>query len=388
MKDRKIRILHLIESDGVYGAEKVVLHLCQETLRDTDFEPLVGCIVGDTGRLSALAQASRFKQVPAIDLRLDKRRMLSDLPRLYRTIASLRPQVVHAHGYKASLLAGLLRPFIGAAVLPTCHLRFTGETSSLTTRLLMRAEVRYYRWLPYVVAVSSPIRDFILASGVPPQRVVVIPNGVELSDDGTFQAETRARVRADLDIASDTFVILNVARLTEQKAQRDILLACRRLLDAGHDCTALIVGEGELRSTLQESILAMGLGQRVRLLGFRSDIPALMAAADLFVLPSLDEGMPMSLLEAMAARLPIVATPVGAIPDVIEHQKDGLLVPVGHPDTLADAIDRCLTDVGLRKRLADAAHAKLVSHYSSRAMFRRYRELYRALAGNDTSGCS
>jgi glycosyltransferase involved in cell wall biosynthesis len=387
MKDRRIRILHLIESDGIYGAEKVVLHLCQETLCDAELEPLVGCIVGDTERPSALAQASRVMQVPAVDLRLDKRRMLYDLPRLYRTIASLRPQVVHAHGYKASLLAGLLRPFIGAAVLPTCHLRFTGETTSLTTRLLMRAEVRYYRWLPYVVAVSSPIRDFVVASGVLPQHVVVIPNGIDLPDEKAPQAETRGRIRAELGIASDTFLILNVARLTEQKAQRDIVLACRRLLDVAHDCTALIVGEGELRSTLQESILAMGLEQRVRLLGFRSDIRALMAAADLFVLPSLDEGMPMSLLEAMAARLPIVATPVGAIPDVIEYEKDGLIVPVGHPNALADAIGRCVTDSSLRERLADAAHAKLVSHYSSQAMFRRYRELYRALAGNDSSRC-
>jgi glycosyltransferase involved in cell wall biosynthesis len=173
--------------------------------------------------------------------------------------------------------------------------------------------------------------------------------------------------------------VLNVARLTQQKAQRDLVAAATLIKKVRRDVQILIVGEGELRQALQQQIEAENVEDSVNLLGFRSDVHELLRQADVFVLPSLDEGMPISLLEAVACRVPAIVTPVGDIPKLIDDGQTGVVVNAGDPGALARAILLLADDVEMRRRLAETAWLRLRDLYSSAQMFRRYDAVYRTV---------
>jgi glycosyltransferase involved in cell wall biosynthesis len=172
------------------------------------------------------------------------------------------------------------------------------------------------------------------------------------------------------------YVLINVARLSEQKAQENIIRAACDLKKKGKKITVQIVGEGPLRPQLERLIAESNLREEVRLLGFRDDIGGLLRAADLFVLPSHDEGLPMSLLEAMSYKVPVIVTPVGEIPKIIRHGATGVVVPVNDAAALAEAIAWSMDNRELLAGMADKAYGLLVEKYSSRSMKQGYEKIY------------
>jgi glycosyltransferase involved in cell wall biosynthesis len=378
-RERK-RILHLIDSEGVYGAERVILNLSREMFRAARYDPVVGCIVRRAHEPNDLHQAAVAQGLETVKIPIDNALLARDLRRAAGQIRKLGIDLIHSHGYKPSVFGFVIRRLAGVPILATCHLWFEPTKGPLKMRAMIRLEKRLYRFFPAVVAVSEPIRQVLIQSGVAPARVHVIKNGVDISDS-VVSADMRVALRRELGLDPGGFCVLNAGRLTRQKAQGVIIAAAAVLKRAGARCRFLIVGEGRLREELLDLIRVMDVTDDVHLLGFRADMAALLDVADVFVLPSFDEGMPVSLLEAAAAGVPVVATPVGDVPRLIEHEVTGLLVPVGDDAALAAAIVRLRGDQGLGQRLAMAARSAMVRSYSSSAMNEQYMMVYETILG-------
>jgi glycosyltransferase involved in cell wall biosynthesis len=226
------------------------------------------------------------------------------------------------------------------------------------------------------IAVSDDVAASIRSAYHPPrQRLAVIPNGVDVDRYG--DDVDRPAVRAGVGIGADDVMAIVVAKLMTQKGHAVLIDALATLRDRLPRLHLLLVGEGSLRPELEASVRDRGLAKRVTFAGNRADIPELLAASDVFVLPSLWEGLPMALLEAMASRLPVVATSVSGTRQVVVDDESGLLVPPGNSDALAAAIERVVTEPKLAESLGHAARRRVEDWYSARAQARHHAELYR-----------
>jgi glycosyltransferase involved in cell wall biosynthesis len=193
-------------------------------------------------------------------------------------------------------------------------------------------------------------RELLATGYFHPKRVRIIANGVAITPE---DPAVRARVRSEFRLGDEP-VLLATSRLHPTKGHRDLLAAVAQLRQTSPRVRLLLVGDGVERPHLEEQARGLGLGDAVRFTGFRDDVTALLQAADLFVLPSLREGMPNAALEAMAAGLPIVACAVDGVPEAVADGETGLLVPPGSPDALADALGRLLADRARAERLGRA----------------------------------
>jgi glycosyltransferase involved in cell wall biosynthesis len=375
--------LHFLDSGGVYGAERVILNLSREMLRSDRFEPVVGCIVRHSEDRSDLYDAAEALGVEAVKVPIANGLLFRDLPRTVRLLRSLRIGLIHSHGYKPSVYGFVVRILGGIPILATCHLWFEPSKGPLKMRVMVWIEKRIYRWFPVVVAVSEPIREVLIRHGILRERTVVICNGVEPQKPVPSSLQV-VDLRRELGLTDGDFCVLTAGRLTRQKAQWLLVEAAAILKSAGGGVHFLIVGEGELVDELRAAIQKHDVADCVSLLGFRRDMPRLLAAADAFALPSLDEGMPMSLLEAAAARVPAIATPVGDVPKLIEHERTGLLVPLENALALAKSVARLRDDRAFAHDLANAAYAKMVGKYSSDAMCARYMDVYAGILAEKT----
>ena len=374
-----MRVLHLLESGGLYGAERVVLNLSEAMRAAGAFEPVVGCIVQRPGEPCALYDEAVRRGFAAEKVLLRNLGLALDAPAAARRWARLGIGLVHSHGYKATVFGSAVRALRPLPMTATCHLWFIGPRTPLKMRAMVAAELRLYRRFRTVVAVSGEIRDVLVRAGVSADRVRVIANGIPLGAPAPAAADREA-LRAALGAGPGTFLVLNAGRLTAQKDQASLLRAVGDAPLDGRPLRCVVAGEGELREVLGGEIEGRGWSGRAALLGFRDDVQALLGAADVFALPSLDEGMPMILLEAAAAGLPIVATPVGDIPTLLRHGHNALLVPAGDVTALREALLRLRDEPGLAARLGDAARHDVRDRHSSEAMYERYAEVYRAHA--------
>lgn len=376
MDGKKTRVLHLLESGGLYGAERVVLNLAEPMRRDGEFEPVIGCIVQSEDESSALFDEACRRGLAAERLLLRNPRLAIDVPLAARRLRRLGIDLVHSHGYKATVYGSFLRALRPLPMTATCHLWFVRPESPAKMKAMVALEMRLYRRFRTVVAVSDEIRQVLVRTGVSPGRVRVIPNGIPL-DAPVLAPEDRGRLRASLGAGPDTFLVFNAGRLTAQKDQATLVRAVGALAADGRPVHCAVAGDGELRITLQSLIDANGWGGLVRLLGYRDDMSDLLQAADAFALPSLDEGMPMILLETAAAGTPIIATPVGDVPTLIADGRTGLLVTPGDAAALATALRRLRDDPALAARLRRSARDEVCREHSSAAMYTRYAEVYR-----------
>jgi glycosyltransferase involved in cell wall biosynthesis len=226
------------------------------------------------------------------------------------------------------------------------------------------------------MAVSREVQArYVRDLRVPERKLTVVPNGIAVSP--TVRAPDPA-LRAELVKGRPDYVVLTPARLHEQKGHTYLLEAAAQVPDA----TFVLAGDGPLRARLEARARELGVAERCVFLGHRSDIPELLAVADLFVLPSLYEGLPVSVLEAMAARRPVVATAIGGTDEAVTHELTGLLVPPSDPGALASAIRRLRSDPALAGRLAAAGRERVEGEFSSLATAGGVMRIYDELIGH------
>lgn len=298
---------------------------------------------------------------------LDRRRNAANWPQFVWQLRRSTPDIFHAHltwplaCTEAILLARFARvPVVTATMQLFWDLPYNAFMR-LKRRLVSAAVDRY-------IAVSDENADRMRSTfGLRPGMIQTIPNAVDLS-----HFDTSGGPRSEDGSDEGRPVVLTIARLAEQKGIRYLLDAASSVPEADF----LIAGDGPDRQALESRAHQLGLAERVRFLGFRDDIPGLLAACDVFVLPSLYEGFPLSILEALGVGKPVVASAVGGIPEVIQDGRTGLLVPAGDPGALADAIRRILNDSADARAMARAGQELVRENYSVEAMVRTVSTLY------------
>jgi glycosyltransferase involved in cell wall biosynthesis len=357
------RLAHLIETDGPGGAERMLASLASE-LQGAGYPGIAFVPARLEGWLEA--ELAGFG-VPIEYIRLDR----PFSPRFARDLASAfrRHNVALAHSHEFTMA------FYGAwaarlARVP--HVITMHGSRYYAGRWRRRLALRWAaRSSVAVTAVSRALaeslqRDLWLGRG----KVTVVPNGIRP------RRAARNGVRDQLGLRPGDHLLLAVGNLYPVKGHRDLVAAVGHLAARHPSLHLAIAGRGELADALSRDARERRVGDRVHLLGLRSDIAELLASADAFVLPSLSEGLPLALLEAMFAGLPIVATRVGEVPAALADGGAGLLVEPGRPDELAGAIERLLSDAELARTLGTRAHARALAEFDVAKMAARYESLY------------
>ena len=288
-----------------------------------------------------------------------------------------RFDLIHSHGYRADLIGLVAAKRFGLPLVSTCH-GFISTDSHLS--FYRHLDIFLLRYFTRVIAVSGRMKDDLIGRGVAAAKIDVITNAV--ADVATpHQANSRKETRSRLGIGNEEFVFGFVGRLSEEKGVEQLVEAARGLAAGTRACRLLIVGDGPRRAPLERTVRDLGLSSRVDFVGFQSDTSAWYPAMDAFVLPSLTEGTPMALLEAMAHGLPVIATAVGGVPAMLSDQDNGLLVPPADPEMLLAAMQAVAADAGLRARLSDGAIRSVREAHGVGTWIDRIRDLYMATAG-------
>lgn len=292
--------------------------------------------------------------------------------RLLDSFRREKVDVVHTHLFGADLHAGLAARFAGLPALMTVH---SDRHDNWRQRLLAGL---VFRGFDRIVAVGGRVADGLTFSwpSVGP-KLRIIHNGVE---DPAGAGVPSVPLRTLLNISPGEILIGTVGRLAPEKGHIDLVRAFRIALAREKSLRLVIVGEGPMRGPIEEEVASAGLMGRVHLPGSLLHTSSLISAFDLFVLPSLREGLPLSLLEAMTAGLPCIATPVGSVGEVIEDGVTGRLVSPGDPQGIADAILKLLASPGERAQLAARARELALRDYSASRMVAAYERLYEDLA--------
>jgi glycosyltransferase involved in cell wall biosynthesis len=311
------------------------------------------------------------------------------LLRLYREFRALRPAIVHTHMAKAGMLGRVAAAAYNltrgaeprAKVIHTYHGHvLDGYFSRAATALFIGIERMLARISDRIIAISPAIRGELLTTyriGRADQYEVV-PLGFDLAPFAAVDDRARQEARRALGIPAEALVISTVGRLTAIKQHRLFLDTVKRVVDAEPRAIALIAGDGELRGDLEAHAAALGISDRVRMLGWRRDLATIYAATDVFLLTSRNEGTPVALIEAMATGVPGVSTDVGGVGDVMGGDT-GRMAPFGDAAGLASAIVELLSDPALRAQLGARARARVLEHYDLGRLVGDIAALYRTL---------
>jgi glycosyltransferase involved in cell wall biosynthesis len=364
-------VLYVIGSLPPNGAERVLLDLVRHLDR-ARFRPVVCCLHAGGPLLPAFEAAG----AKVVVLGKRSRWEVSILAKLRRVIAEEGPALIHTHLFPADAWGRAAALLAGVPAVSTAHSSdpWRGWHQRLADGILSRLTER-------VVAVSEGVaRSRRERERVPAATLTTIPNGIDLD---RFDARRDVGpLRAALGLPDGVRTVGIVGRLHPAKGHPELFEAVRQLLEGGLRLAVLAVGDGELRGELEGLARRLGLEGAVRFLGRRDDVAELLNVLDVYAMPSRWEGLPISLLEAMAASRPIVASAVGGIPEVITHGETGLLVPPGDPHALAAAVRRLLEAPEEARRMGEAARRAVRARFDVATMARRYEGLYEeVLAG-------
>lgn len=364
---RKIRVLYVVTTLGRGGVQEYIRQLASRLDRDR-FDLAVAYGEPRHHETSLRELGVRLFPVPLVK----PVSPLRDLRCLFTLIALLRRErfdLVHTHMTKASLLGRLAGRLTGCrAVVMTAH-GYSGLLDYYFSSAAARAAFRRLESFlnrtctDRIVLLTESDRRAVTERGiVPPEKVRLIHNGVDFAD--VEAPEAGDALRREMNIPSHAQIVLFIGRLARQKSPETLVAAAAMVVKRNDRVRFLLAGDGPKAGLLAEQIAAGGLAGHVRLLGVRSDVPALLQAADCFVLPSLYEGMPLSLLEAMAAGLPVVASRIPGNEDLVVEGETGLLVPFGDADALGEAILGLLEDPGQAGACGEAGRRRAREHFS------------------------
>jgi glycosyltransferase involved in cell wall biosynthesis len=370
-----INILQLHSSAGMYGAESVILSL-GSTLGDEGYHPIVGSIESDLENPSAFAAACIGAGLDTELIHSGRRISPGAIVDLARLIRRRDVRLLHSHSYKATIFGYFAARLAGIPLIETNHLYPPMPLDNRKLQIYARIGAFFLRFADRTVAVSQKIRTTLAAHGVSAQKIDVIENGIDFERCRAAAAEDRSALRKRLGIEEDRFIIGGIGRLTQQKGFEYLLEAVPEICRMHEKAFFIIAGDGPLMGVLKHQALSLRIGDRIRFLGFRPDVLNILALMEIFVMPSLDEGLPMAMLEAMAIGVPAVLTRVGEIPHVVQDGRNGFLVEPRDSAGLADGILRLIGDPMLRKRLKENGLQTVMTGYTDRAMSRRYRCIY------------
>lgn len=366
----KMRVLHVVPHLTPYGLENTVAYLACESDRRR-FEPAVISLysASDGGLEDRLVNSGvpvfHLGKKPGFDARM--------YARFARVLREFRPDVVHSHNY---VLRYTYLPALWHRVRVQVHTVQNVAQKEVDAVGRALQQIAFRRGVA-PVAIAHEVAATIRALYGVPERAL-IPNAIDVRRYRT-DPQCGKQWREQEGFAPGDFLCLCVGRLAQQKDHATLLQAFAAGPAKNPRARLLLAGEGPLRNEIEQQIETLGLGGSVRLLGRRTDIPEMLAAADLFVLASRWEGNPLAVMEAMSAGVPVIATKVGGVPELVGDGETGLLVSPGDPAALAAAICRLLDDRATRAGMGRAAIEKAERDFDARVMVRSYEHLYERL---------
>lgn len=370
----RLHVLHIRDSGGIFGGERAILTLAKNL--DTKlFDLTLLCMRRGDGRSDpfiSLAQRLGVR-VQALDVR--GRLDMAALRRLRGFIRANGVSIVHTHDFKSNFYGAWATMNLGVKRVATAH----GSTrDSLAKKAyLFLDEHLAYRCFHRIIAVSHDLKDRLAALGGIEGKLAVIPNGLDPDLLGVTHASDETPLDLPATPGTKTFSV--VGRLFPDKGQAVFVQAFSRIVHEFPDAAGIIAGDGPDRHALETLISSMGLKERVRCCGVRSNIREVYDATDFLVIPSFTEGLPYALLEAMALGIPVLATSVGDIPKIVRNGATGYLVPPGDAGAMAGRMKDLLENPSVARAMAKAGKKFVDETCSARAMANRTEDLYRSL---------
>jgi len=364
----KTKVLQLIETSGPGGAETMLINLVRE-LSKGRYDPII-CL-RKSGWLCDQLQKHGFETVI---ISQDGYVNSAWFRQLRKIIHAEQIDVIHAHEFAMNAYGSVLSGLTGVAVITTVH----GKSyyhEKWRRRLAYRTIAKWSK----MVAVSDDIRNFLITQvGIKKNNVLTIHNGID-----TKAYIGRSHVERAHQNGRTEYVIGAVGSLYPVKGHTYLLQALAIVLKTQPEVVCRIAGQGHLLPQLEAEAGDLGIANQITFLGLRDDIPEVLRNIDVFVLPSLSEGLPLSVLEAMAAGKPVIATDVGGVSEVLQDQITGFMVPAKDPKALAARILQLMADRTIAERFGRAGREKIEQEFSLETMTKRYEALYdQALTGS------
>lgn len=369
-----MKILHVISSGGMYGAEAVILDLARG-LSDRGHTSMLGVFTSVPNEETEFRRRAKAAGLETHEI-LCRRQLDRTVPSQIRDLARRTgADVVHAHGYKGDVYTYWALRGAGVPLVSTCHTWYDNDLALRLYGILDRLVLRRFA---AVVAVSREVRERLMSAGVSSARIHTVRNGISsVGFAGTADAtlpETGIATTAQAPLTVGL-----VGRLAPEKGV-DVFLRAATLVHAQLPETRFVVaGDGPDRAALEALRSNLALNDSAVLLGRQENMPAFFASLDLLVSASRQEGLPIALLEAMASGLPVVATSVGEVPEVVQPSITGLLVKPEDPAALAEAILQLLRDPAARQRMGINSRARIKEQFSAQRMTSDYLKIYQGL---------
>lgn len=378
MEDKRFKVIHIIGGGEFGGAEQHILSLMEffssKPGMDAQVATFYDGLLADTLRqrgktVHIIPQAGRF------DVKLYAR-----LQSLFR---EERPDIIHTHGVRANFFSRLAgRKAKGSHIVTTVH-------SILKHDYPKPGEYFMAHWMERVtlsmsnhfIAVSGAVKEDLIRFGVAKNKITVIHNGIPVESylPSPILDEERKKVREGWGIPEEAILLLTVARLVPVKGLEDLIEGFSIAAKADLRLILLIVGDGPEREALERMARERGVAEKVLFAGFRQEIPAYLAAADIYLNTSISEGLPLSLMEAMAAGKPVIVTEVGGMKEMIENGRTGFFIPPKSSEEVSKRILHLAEDEMLRHTLGEKARTHAISHFSVEAMGEATYQLYQSI---------
>lgn len=363
-----IRVMHLISSSGLFGAEKVMLSLGR-SLNNKDLESIMAAIDNSHNPHLELIDEARRYDLPFFVFRSEGRLDFGAVRRMCKYIESEGIDIVHSHNIKANFLAALACRKAGIPLVVTNHNWTKGGGKLALYEYIDVFVMRHFA--QRIIAVSEGVRHDMMRKGIPEKKIRLIINGVEKE-----LLNGEALKKEEMGLRKDTPVIGVVARLSWEKGHRYLIDAMPDILREYPEVVFIFFGEGPMRRELEKMVKACGLSDNVVFAGYQPEMEKVYPMIDIIVQPSLREGVPMSLLEAMSFGRAIVATDAGGVRGLIRHKDTGLLIKPGSCSGIREAVLQLLSDPALKARLSDNAVRLVSEKFSLQKMIEGYVDLY------------
>jgi len=366
---RTIRVMHLIGSTGLYGAERWVLALMRAMDPQVICSTLVN-LVDDVDEQSAIVLAAKDRGLDAIDFVTGGRFNPFAAIRLSRWSREHQVDIIHCHGFKSDLLGLLTSMIFGCRILTTPH--GWGLENNIKLKFYEILDCYIFRFIDIVCPLSKELYNNI--NNRTKARMQLILNGVDIDEVMTADK---------IDISNDgSYIIGYIGRLVKSKDLVTLLNATKLLFDSGKFIRLVIVGDGDHAEELKEITRNYGIENIVDFYGYRADAVNFLKGFDCFVLPSLSEGTPRCVMEAMALNIPVVVSDIPGNRNLVTHSETGFLFPVGDSKILYEYISYVMDHPDDVKKMTDQGFKKIYEDYSSNKMAKEYSTVYKGLLNN------
>jgi len=366
----KIRIMHVNSTRSMGGTERMLTHLIPN-FDSNRFESCLVCF-NSPSEVTSVWENSGIK---VYHLNIDKSLSIKGSCKLFGLIRKWRPDVLMVYGLRANLMA---RPAAWLCRVPayiTCQRGIEDWKNSFQVFLEKATSI----FVDVYIGNSQACSDQLMTrEKIPPRKLQTIHNGIKLSIPENI-SEKAQRIRKDYDIPAGVIVIGGVGRLQGVKGQQHLISAAKEVLEKYPDVRFVILGKDFRNGELQKLTRQLGIQDKVLFPGHSEDVISWLKCFDIFVLPSLSEGMPVAVLEAMFMKLPIIATSVGGVREVVIDGESGIIVPPGQPKSLAKQIIALIEDSQLRQKLANGGFIRASKHFTAEEMTQKYQDAVLAL---------